>query len=1127
MALTSNLDCRVSKREMRDREGRPNRVPVPPPPQTSSFSSSPSSSSSLSSSPSFSTSPSTSPPFSMTERGQAQNASRDGRPQGYDRPREEGDEPRSVGVCRTPANQRLKGEETSHDPASQSRFTLDFGPIRRDGAVSSEREITPPMMDNPDAVAIAIADGKTTSTNLLGRRQATAVEQGRRSPLPLSIHHHHPVGPTQTSSRVHFQSRPVLRELSPSFDSPSLCSSSLSRSPILSYSSSPTRSHSSGEEGSRAGRAVEVESPFSIVDYSDLMSSTYSTVDISAEPKAESPLEVPAHVRPLGLPASTPTVINTTTPVEERSFVFRFGNEQAGQQRPTLSLNTRLDERASPFENQRPFFSSVEHRTESVPFGLHSRPQQLLPPPYSSQPGSAPFAGFGADHPALRRDATTFGMSRPSQPVIPAIPRLVGLHARNSTVHGPTNHVGVGKGRSMNDASIQALGGVDELAAIQEAIKAHQAMSQPSFQEQQRQQPQQQQQQQQRSLAYGNGGDVGIPPKVGEGLGTIGAAVGVIGPGQLLIPTTLDNSPPTPLSHPPVVINNNNHNNNNGKIASGAGGSNYFYGGWQNRTNVGSVGLFTHTAQTPNTSSGVFPISNTGASSLQRPGLVHPMANSPMPDYVSRHLQMKNQATSSPVAPSHLLTSPPFQPCNPLTASMVHPQASTVLTHTKSPSLLTPSGKTFALGGRVQNISRDEVNPILMFWPDNEPLPLPAQIRPPTSVLMALGGFNGPPPPILNTGNKGPIDAQPGDWSCGKCDYLNWRRRRVCANCYPHAEGNTDGTKHSTADVQERVAILASMLLQQQRQVQVQQQQIQAQQQAAAVMLASNAAAAAAATAAAANSNVQHGTGPGPAGGALGSALPPTMATQQRPQLLRADSNPIREGVAAGRIPSLNAEANRGYPAPPSDISGWNNGIHHPLPLNYANRFGQSEASLHRHSPHSPGRLDSNNLNLYAAPFTPNRSAFFEATPGSGRPSFASSRSSSSLAVPTSSFGDAPLKNSEEDTPSALPLLPAFLQDVVNDASESSHSSSSIRESPSPPSSASSTFAKLTFTQKNANSHVYDADLEPFTYPLTSGKGSRRSPPVTSGAHGLAPHPSGGRESQSSIWSLGYPGDRH
>lgn len=37
----------------------------------------------------------------------------------------------------------------------------------------------------------------------------------------------------------------------------------------------------------------------------------------------------------------------------------------------------------------------------------------------------------------------------------------------------------------------------------------------------------------------------------------------------------------------------------------------------------------------------------------------------------------------------------------------------------------------------------------------------------------------------MNTGNKGPIEHQPGDWVCQKCDYLNWRRRKVCQTCFP------------------------------------------------------------------------------------------------------------------------------------------------------------------------------------------------------------------------------------------------------------------------------------------------------------------------------------------------------
>lgn len=106
--------------------------------------------------------------------------------------------------------------------------------------------------------------------------------------------------------------------------------------------------------------------------------------------------------------------------------------------------------------------------------------------------------------------------------------------------------------------------------------------------------------------------------------------------------------------------------------------------------------------------------------------------------------------------------------------------------------LLTPSGRAFAVGGRVQNISSDPVrvsifqfsptnivqlNPCIMYWPDNEPFPDQSQIRPSNVVGVA--------PPILNTGNRGPISHQPGDWICGKCNYLNWRRRKVCQTCLP------------------------------------------------------------------------------------------------------------------------------------------------------------------------------------------------------------------------------------------------------------------------------------------------------------------------------------------------------
>ncbi len=44
--------------------------------------------------------------------------------------------------------------------------------------------------------------------------------------------------------------------------------------------------------------------------------------------------------------------------------------------------------------------------------------------------------------------------------------------------------------------------------------------------------------------------------------------------------------------------------------------------------------------------------------------------------------------------------------------------------------LLTPSGRAFAIGGRVQNVSSDPLTPCIMYWPDNEPFPEQGQIRP-------------------------------------------------------------------------------------------------------------------------------------------------------------------------------------------------------------------------------------------------------------------------------------------------------------------------------------------------------------------------------------------------------------
>ncbi|GAA6060821.1 hypothetical protein JCM10212_000594 [Sporobolomyces blumeae] len=41
--------------------------------------------------------------------------------------------------------------------------------------------------------------------------------------------------------------------------------------------------------------------------------------------------------------------------------------------------------------------------------------------------------------------------------------------------------------------------------------------------------------------------------------------------------------------------------------------------------------------------------------------------------------------------------------------------------------------------------------------------------------------------PIVNTGNQGPMVVQAGDWRCGTCSFVNWRRRKICLRCFPFA----------------------------------------------------------------------------------------------------------------------------------------------------------------------------------------------------------------------------------------------------------------------------------------------------------------------------------------------------
>lgn len=98
-----------------------------------------------------------------------------------------------------------------------------------------------------------------------------------------------------------------------------------------------------------------------------------------------------------------------------------------------------------------------------------------------------------------------------------------------------------------------------------------------------------------------------------------------------------------------------------------------------------------------------------------------PHQPSPQPSYISHSQQSHSPRYSvSPVQPH--ASQPP---------KSSHP-------------LLTPSGRAFAVGGKVQNVSSDPLSPCIMYWPDNEPFPEQGQIRPsglvgvPVSIAITL-----------------------------------------------------------------------------------------------------------------------------------------------------------------------------------------------------------------------------------------------------------------------------------------------------------------------------------------------------------------------------------------------------
>ena len=130
------------------------------------------------------------------------------------------------------------------------------------------------------------------------------------------------------------------------------------------------------------------------------------------------------------------------------------------------------------------------------------------------------------------------------------------------------------------------------------------------------------------------------------------------------------------------------------------------------------------------------PRSENQPSTMQRQGSGGPPASrlpaSPRFVNSSGHPPMLQSPLSPPV------TSPLYHNVGHNVRQGSAPQPS--MTGAKPPSpthpLLTPSGRSFAVGGKVHNVSSDPLSPCIMYWPDNEPFPEQGQIRP-SSLMVA------------------------------------------------------------------------------------------------------------------------------------------------------------------------------------------------------------------------------------------------------------------------------------------------------------------------------------------------------------------------------------------------------
>ncbi|GAA5930768.1 zinc finger Ran-binding domain-containing protein [Sporobolomyces koalae] len=196
----------------------------------------------------------------------------------------------------------------------------------------------------------------------------------------------------------------------------------------------------------------------------------------------------------------------------------------------------------------------------------------------------------------------------------------------------------------------------------------------------------------------------------------------------------------------------------------------------------------------PNTDSFTFCPSPDWKETDRRPGpeeeqtatsasLRSPEPNRALPTFpMQRSLSTSNSSLMTPPSTPVRISSLKGAPLMQQSRSLPVPQG---ISPSRSPFAVAPSPTRASFHQQLNGMS----SPVYPLSPiDTERIAKLHNGRVPTLEQLCPEPVNpAAQPPIVNTGNQGVMVVQQGDWKCGTCSFVNWRRRKICLRCFPFA----------------------------------------------------------------------------------------------------------------------------------------------------------------------------------------------------------------------------------------------------------------------------------------------------------------------------------------------------